>query len=110
MPPKDPTIDYAEQEKTLTIANVILQEQISELKNERKRMHDLLSCFEQPTPPRKEEAKNEGEREKRPGRRSSARESAGRSRRYRRTASEIDRPYKCPFEPCTKAYGYALFS
>ena len=31
-------------------------------------------------------------------------------KRHRRTAPEISRHYRCPFEDCPKSYGYTFFS
>eukprot|EP00826_Nyctotherus_ovalis_P053106 TRINITY_DN6848_c0_g1_i26.p6 TRINITY_DN6848_c0_g1~~TRINITY_DN6848_c0_g1_i26.p6 ORF type:complete len:129 (-),score=32.47 TRINITY_DN6848_c0_g1_i26:64-450(-) len=100
LPLKDPTINYREQAKILAMANVALREQIGQLRQERDELREAVHEVE--------EAKREESSKEQPVRRTYLRQElaleSGR-KRYRRNAAEIERPYKCPYSPCNKAYG-----
>jgi len=88
-------MNYYQEYCRLFIANVVLTTQMKELVSEKNELLAKLAKLEQ----KKNEdfahtpnSNNESYDDKK--------------KRFRRTASEIDRHYRCPVESCQKAYGF----
>jgi regulator of replication initiation timing len=73
----------------LYLANVVLMSQMRELVNERNELNVKFVKLE-----KKGEEIQEGERS-----------DDNRKKRFRRTADEIERHYRCPIDTCQRSYG-----
>eukprot|EP01016_Furgasonia_blochmanni_P056935 TRINITY_DN97_c0_g2_i9.p1 TRINITY_DN97_c0_g2~~TRINITY_DN97_c0_g2_i9.p1 ORF type:complete len:192 (-),score=20.58 TRINITY_DN97_c0_g2_i9:227-802(-) len=91
-PPEDHNLNYYQEYCRLFIANVVLTTQMKELVNEK---NDLLTKL----------AQLEVKTSQLSGSNSAFDQADDKKKRFRRTASEIDRHYRCPVEPCQKSYG-----
>ena len=106
MPLKNPTINYEAQLRILAVANAVLQEQIEKLATERNQLKGSLER-DSGTLKTDDSIKEIIEKE---AKRSYPRQEMQMSwekgrKRYRRSATEIERTYRCPYSPCDKAYG-----
>ena len=126
MPPKDPTVDYLRQSNQLLLANKVIHQQIKKLLSERQSIYQRVSKLRMQ---KREEEYNKAQREPLalshaiPAQSSSGQSgqnvspqganntgtpnfhSSYHNKRYRRTANEIERRFRCPVESCMKAYG-----
>jgi len=92
MPPDEHNLNYYQEYCRLFIANVVLTTQMKDLVAEKNELLTKLAKLEKRSKELNEtKALDESAEEKK--------------KRFRRTASEIDRHYRCPVETCQKSYG-----
>ncbi len=133
MPPKDPTVDYSRQTTQLMLANKVIHQQVRKLLSERQSIYQRVSKLrmqkrEEEHKARKESFANmvvqqppmsqqqqqssnlsgsglQGPPAAAAGGAYQASHFSRHKKRYRRTANEIERRFRCPVENCMKAYG-----
>jgi hypothetical protein len=102
VPPKDPTFAYYQQYCQLTIANMVMHQQIKKLIQESKglkatiieqsKVPEVKPIIAAPESPVSKEILYQYP-------------SYDSKRRHRRAANEVERTSRCPFSGCGKAYG-----
>ena len=85
----DTNFNYYHEFCRLHLANVVLMSQMRELVNERNELSTKFTKLE-----KKGEEIREGDKSE-----------ENRTKRFRRTADEIERHYRCPVETCQRSYG-----
>eukprot|EP01016_Furgasonia_blochmanni_P040705 TRINITY_DN5215_c0_g1_i10.p1 TRINITY_DN5215_c0_g1~~TRINITY_DN5215_c0_g1_i10.p1 ORF type:complete len:230 (-),score=20.81 TRINITY_DN5215_c0_g1_i10:61-750(-) len=91
-PPEDHNLNYYQEYCRLFIANVVLTTQMKELVSEKNELLAKLGRLEMTT-------------SQYTGGNAGLDPNDDKKRRFRRTATEIDRHYRCPVDPCQKSYG-----
>ena len=85
----DTNFNYYHEFCRLHLANVVLMSQMRELVNERNELSTKFTKLE-----KKGEEIREGDKSE-----------ENRTKRFRRTADEIERHYRCPVDTCQRSYG-----
>lgn len=85
----DSNFSYYHEYCRLHLANVVLLSQMRELFNERNELTSKFTKLEKKAHEIEEGERNDDDKKK----------------RFRRTANEIERHYRCPVETCQRSYG-----
>jgi len=92
MPPDEHNLNYYQEYCRLFIANVVLTTQMKDLVTEKNELLNKLAKLEK----RSKELNDTKTLDQ---------DAEDKKKRFRRTASEIDRHYRCPVDSCQKSYG-----